>query len=159
MLRFILSFLVAIALGGVISEIAYRFFRHELKRTERAPAPELSDRWKCPHTDLIEVDESATGEIVAYICVKCDEQVDFRDDAAKAYRQAQRIGKGWANLTDELTEDREVAQAQAFAARTRLAELAAGSPYVMVEPSLKGFKTEIRAWSEPEAIRTEKGWE
>ena len=125
----------------VVFRFCWKLIRPAAPR--RAPAPELNDRWKCQHPKLIEVDESATGEIVAYICEKCDAQVDITDQAAVDHRKVEAVANGWADLTGKLNEDKADMQAKIFAARTQLAEIEAGSPYVKVMPDLSNFKGRI----------------
>lgn len=83
--------------------IIFRFcwkLAFEKRPIARQPAPELNERWKCSHPDLIDVE--SVGEIVAYICVTCNAQVDVEDPAATRHRNRVRVEKGYADMAQDL---------------------------------------------------------
>lgn len=63
------------------------------------PSPSSS---MCQHGDLIEVDEHVTGEIVAYICGKCSEQLPVDDREAIRFRKYKEIADEWMKMKDQI---------------------------------------------------------
>lgn len=127
------------------------------KAARRAPAPELSERWKCQHANLIDVE--SVGEIVAYICADCDDQIDVDSTAATRHRVRNRVDAGYRDMVQELGEEKAKllatidekgrqtdAQARRFAARTQQLSQGgyiASDVYLQVEPDLEGFRTQL----------------
>lgn len=111
----------------------------------------------CIHGELIEVESG--GEIVAYICGDCDEQVDVDAPAATRYRVQKRIETGFSDMVQSLNEDKANLQrtidasgrqtneqAKRFAARTQQFDQGGHVPpatYVNVMPDLSNFKGRI----------------
>jgi hypothetical protein len=54
------------------------------------PRPVTQVRSGCGHGQLVEVTALNSDYVLAYLCVKCDEQIDHEAPAAIAYRQRQQ---------------------------------------------------------------------
>jgi hypothetical protein len=130
---------------------------HRAEMERRAPAPKLSDRWKCQHGELIEVE--SFGEIVAYICGKCDAQVNLDHPLAKQYLARAKVDIGYRDMVQSMNQGKlelqraidergrqTEAQARRFAARTQQLSQSgyiASDVYLQVEPDLDGFRAKL----------------
>lgn len=99
MLTIVLGCLVSLAVGGAVSELAFRFFRREKRKFNvtdhwlpitprfpgREPAPPLNPRWdttKCRHLNPVPV-ETGDGPVLVWICTDpdCYAQLELDDPA------------------------------------------------------------------------------
>jgi hypothetical protein len=93
-------------LGGVLFMMKqiWKLVRRPVPRRE--PAPSLNPKWVCGHGHLIDV-QISTGEVVAYICEKCDAQIDVDDRAAVAHETRKKGSEFRASLARSLEEEQE----------------------------------------------------
>lgn len=123
----ILSILIAAVISAAFAAIIRKGFVDRQKRFDAkdfyipiGPTPEPG----CRHGELVEVDEKLTGEIVAYICGRCGDQLLVDDPAAIRFRKDKEILKGWNEITDTIDAagNQTVSQAERFALRVKAAE-------------------------------------
>lgn len=152
---------VTVWLGVWLKNLVVELIREE-KGKRQLPPGQMED-WRNPehyrpkhkHSDLIEVDEHLTGEIVAYICGVCDAQVSLSDPAGQDLRKAKKILEGWNKITDTLdaTGNQTVSQAERFALRSNLMEQQLGSgESVIPTDMLRSIWDRLPGWTEKDTF-------
>lgn len=123
--------LIGLCIGGIIFGPA--LIRRGLEREARQKLADADahlslpvgvSKGGCGHGELVEVDEHLTGEIIAYICGLCGDQLSMNNAAATRFRRDKKLLAEWEEIKDQIDSvdeagNQTVGQAERFALRSQ----------------------------------------